>query len=215
MKKVIGIISYLPEDKEVQKIRFYKLLKLINSCNYLFNLPFIIIAQNYSSSYISELVAVAKNIKIYNYPKLGITGARHELRSKFLASEYDYLIMLDDDCEVAGISGQEYLKQIENNPNCFIEFKSTLLKLFAISKTIFKEVDYENIEAENGDGFEDRIFVNTLRIKFPDARREFQKTGLTESSISTNDPLSTWYKKQDLETMINKTNTKLLEIMEN
>ena len=214
LSKCIGIISYLPEDKQVKEARFNKLLKLIKHCDYLFKLPIILIAQNYSSNDLNKILEVSNDTKIYTYQKLGITGARRELRKKFLESDYDYLIMLDDDCGLSGLSSTEYLKQIDSNPDCFIEFKATLLKLFAISRTIFKEVDYDNIEAERGEGFEDRLFVNTLRLKFPDARRQFINTGIFEASISTKDPLSTWYTNQNLTQMINNTNIKIADINE-
>lgn len=123
--------------------------------------------------------------------KLGITGARKKLRINFLASSYDYLIMLDDDCTLIGSSADMYLEDIQNNPNCFIEFNKTLLKLFAISRKILELQDFPDIRPENEDGFEDRIFVNTLRRRFPDARRTFRPSGLKEHSISTKDPDST------------------------
>lgn len=113
------------------------------------------------------------------------------MRRIFLESDYDYLIMLDDDCRLIGKSGQRYLDQIDRNPDCFIEFDKTLLKLFAISKSVFMEYDYEEVNPESGEGFEDRIFVNKLRVKCPERRRLFQNTGLIQSSMATADPLST------------------------
>lgn len=131
-------------------------------------------------------------MKVIHYPKpLGITGARKELRKVFLESDYDYLIMLDDDCELEGYSGAKYLRQIESNPGCFIEFNKTLLKLFAISREVFMKLDYDDISPEKGEGFEDRIFVNKLRNRFPSQRRTFQDTGIDQHSDSTGDELST------------------------
>lgn len=208
LNKVIGIVSYFPDDKKIANERYKKLCNLLNKCNLLFNLPIIIIAQNWKS----ELVRIPW-VTIYRYDNaLGITGARKELRKKFLESNYDYLIMLDDDCELIGSSGKEYLKQIDDNPNCFIEFNKSLLKLFAISKTLFKKVDYTDVHPENSEGFEDRIFVNTLRKLYPENRREFINTGLKEYSNSTADEFSTWYKNQDLKEMINKTEKIIKEI---
>lgn len=208
MNAVIGIISYLPDNDEIKNKRFKLLVNLLTSCHKLFDLPIIIIAQNWES----ELIRVPW-VTIYRYTeKLGITGARKALRKTFLESDYDYLIMLDDDCVLSGNSGKEYLKQIEDNPDCFIEFNKTLLKLFAISKTLFKQVDYDDLSPENGEGFEDRLFVNTLRKKFPELRREFKNTGIQQHSESTADPLSTWYQNQDLKTMLENTENKLKEI---
>ena len=202
LKKVIGIISYLPDDSNIREARLKKLGKLIISCNRLLNLPIIIIAQNWKNL----RLYYGDNMTIYNYEdKLGIVGARKELRKKFLESDYDYLIMLDDDCEVTGTSGKEYLKQIDDNPDCFIEYSKTLLKLFAISKTLFSQVDYEDINPEDGGGFEDRIFVNKLRKLFPDKQREFKNIKIAQHSLATRDPLSTWYTDQDIKSMLNKT----------
>ena len=200
-KKVIGIISYLPDDSKIRAERFRKLNELIVSCNHLLNLPIIIIAQNWSN-----LNIISSNVTIYKYEnKLGIVGARKELRKKFLKLDYDYLIMLDDDCTLYGSSGENYLKQIDANPDCFIEFMKTLLKLFAISKSLFAQVDYDDINPEDGEGFEDRIFVNKLRKLFPEKRREFKDAGIYQSSISTKDPLSTWYTNQNIREMLDNT----------
>ena len=205
----IGIISYLPDAPKVRKARFTRLLSLLAQCDRLFHLPVIIIAQNYTDAEIKNL----GKREIYRYDKLGITGARNALREKFLASKYDYVIMLDDDVALIGNSSVAYLTQIKSNPDCFIEFSKTLLKLFAISKYCFKEVGFaENMNPEKGEGFEDRLFVNTLRVRFPDRRREFINTGLRQSSISTGDPLSTWYSKQDLKDMIHKTQERIEEL---
>lgn len=207
MKLVIGIISYLVDNQEQRNHRIKKLDELINKCNQLFNLPIHIIAQNYRDDEI-EYYTTEKNVTLdfYNRP-LGITGARKRLRTWFLNSDYTNIIMLDDDCEIKGTvnDAQLYLKQIQENSDCFIEFNLTLLKLFEISKDIFKDVDFPNIEAEREEGFEDRIFVNELRIKYPDKRRTFTHYGLSEHSIATKDKRSTWYKNQNLTIMNNRT----------
>ena len=198
IKKVIGIISYLPDNQQIKDQRLKLLISLVNKCNQLFNLPIIIIAQNWPEI---ELF----NCSIKKYPKLGITGARKELRTQFLESEFDYLIMLDDDCKLEGTSGAEYLKQIDEHPGMFGEFKKTLLKLFAISKEIFQLEDFDDISPKKEEGFEDRIFVNKLRKKYPNKRFEFKNTKIEEHSIATRDPLSTWYKNQDIKKMLENT----------
>ena len=207
--KVIGIISYFP-DSRIREIRRSKLFSLIIKCKELFeNVPFIIIAQNWKTEDIEFITQLGNNIKIESVKnKLGITGARKYLREVFLKSSYDYLIMLDDDCKLTGDkkSGQRYLKQIDNNPNMFYEFNKTLLKLFAISKFIFEKVDYSDVNPETAEGFEDRVFVETLRLKFPCNRYIFNKGLLNESSISTKDVYSTWYVNQDIKQMLENTN---------
>lgn len=210
MKILIGIISYLPNDIEKRTHRFETLKHLINTCNYLFRLPIYVVIQNYKQDEIDYLKS--KNVILSNnYNILGILKARRKLREYFINSTYTNLIMLDDDCEIVGtiVQAKEYLNQIEDN--CFIEFNDTLLKLFCISKNIFKEVDYEDINPENEEGFEDIVFVNKLRKLYPNNRKVFNKNGLEEYSISGKDKYSTWYKNQDLDKMRRKINAKLYE----
>ena len=202
MNKVIGIVSYLPDDKVIRDKRIKLLTNLIYKLDSIFNLPIIIIAQNYQDFKIDSA-----NCTCYYYPKLGITGARKMLREVFLNTDYEYLIMLDDDCTIFGDNraAKEYLKEIDNNPGMFYEFNSSLLKLFAIHRDLLEQVDFRDINPENGDGFEDRLFVNDLRIKFPEKRFILQVKKLREQSISTRDPLSTWYTNQDIKKMLEKT----------
>ena len=94
--KVIGIISWLPND-DTRSIRQKRLEELLVKCDLLFNLPIIIIAQNWDKS-----IKITENCVIFNFDKLGITEARKRLREKFIESEFDYLIMLDDDSELVG-----------------------------------------------------------------------------------------------------------------
>ena len=162
---VIGIISYYPDDEKIRKHRATKLYSLVAQCNYIFdNLPIIIIAQNWNDSDLYSYHNI-ENVTFYTYPKLGIVGARNKLREHFLESEYNYLIMLDDDVVLKGTpkEGVQYLNQLNLYKNGFWEFNLTLLKLFAISKDLFALEKFdENINPENEDGFEDRIFVNRL-----------------------------------------------------
>lgn len=192
MKICIGIISYLPDDAKKREARVDKLYKLIEACNDIFKLPFIIVAQNWKG----EKFNINDDSKIINYTEpLGIIGARQELRKIFLTSNFDYLIMLDDDCELTGTqeSGIQYIKQIEEHPDMYGTWNGTLLKLFAISKEMFKQIDFGTGKVENGDYFEDILFVNTLKKKFPTKHFIFNKNDLVEKSNNYNDPNSTWF----------------------
>ena len=206
---IIGIISYLPDDTKIRNNRFKKLCNLIQQCNLIFdNLPIMIIAQNWKDDEVEELYK--PNISCLKFDKLGIVGARNKLREKFLETEYNYLIMLDDDVVLKGgpKQGQEYLRQLNLHKNGFWEFNVTLLKLFAISKDLFALEKFdENINPENEGGFEDRIFVNKLRVKYPQLKYQFNVNGLSQTSISTKDPDSTWYKNQDIKKMRDITNS--------
>ena len=209
--KVIGIISYLPDDKKIRNIRMKKLLRLLHSCNDIFNLPIIIIAQNYNEDDLKQIKQI-NNISIYEFVKLGIVGARNALRNIFLNSPYSYLIMLDDDCSISGTkeAGQKYLSQIDENPNCYYEFNKSLLKLFAISKIMFNKIAFdEECNPELGQGFEDRLFYNSLLKLYPNQHYKFKACGIYETSINSNDSNSSWYKNQDLNVMLQKTQTKI------
>jgi hypothetical protein len=190
--KVIGIISWLP-DGEKRKLRQQKLEKLLKQCDELFNLPVMVVAQNWDNT-----VKTTANTVVFSYDKLGITGARKKLREKFLESNYDYLIMLDDDCELIGSKSlaDDYIQQIDSHNGYIGIFKGTLLKLLAMPRTLMAEIDYENIEAENGDGFEDLVFVETCKIKFSDKYFMFIRKGLNERSNSSDDKDSTWWRGQ-------------------
>lgn len=203
LKKLIGIISYLPENQSIRAQRFLNLLKLLKDC-FKFNLPIMIIAQNWT---VKELEILHDKCIIKTYPKLGIVGARNELRKQFIESEFDYLIMLDDDCNLiltpTGVTN--YLAEIDAHPSGAGEFRNTLLKLYAISKDLLSQVEFdESISAEGGVGFEDTIFVNTVRHKFKDKVYTFKCRGqnINEISVNARDPLSTWYTDQDLKSML-------------
>lgn len=190
--KVIGIISWLPNDS-TRNTRQKKLEELLVKCDLLFNLSIIIIAQNWDKS-----IKTTANCVAFTFDKLGITGARKKLREKFLESNYDYLIMLDDDCELTGTKkdAKMYLEQIDNNPDSVGIFKESLLKLFAISKTIFTQIEYEDVSAEKGEGFEDMLLIEKCKKKFPHNYFKFVRYGLDDKSNSGNDKYSTWYKGQ-------------------
>lgn len=209
-----GIISYLPDNKEVRKLRYQNLLNLLLTC-YRFQFPIIIIAQNWN---IQEIANLNKKVELKQYQKLGIVGARKELRKQFLKSQYDYLVMLDDDCVITATDSgiAQYISEIQDHPNCAGEFRNTLLKLYAISKTIFKEIDFDdNFNAEDGIGFEDTIFVNRVRKQFPNNIFTFKVSRglISESSLNANDKLSTWYTNQNLNKMLDTTHKLVAEIM--
>ena len=204
MLKVIGIISYLPDDKNIRGLRFQKLKKLIETCNQFFNLPIHIIIQNYREE---ELYLKGyKNVVLSpNYTRCGIVGARKKLREWFLNSQYDCLIMLDDDCEIVGTSrgGKIYLEELEQHPCGFGCFRGSQLKLFSITKDLLKFVDFnDDVKPEEGVGFEDTIFVSKLKKQFPKRWFDYSGKELTETSLCVGDDLSTWYSGQDISKML-------------
>ena len=206
--KVIGIISYLPDDEEKRQARFKKLCGLIQTCNQLFNLPIHIIIQNYYEEDTKILQKCNNCVLSPNYSRLGIVGARKKLREWFLSSPYDCLIMLDDDCEIIGTTegAKQYLSILDAHEGYFGEFRGTQLKLFAIYKNLLKYVDFADINPENSEGFEDTLFVEKLKKKFPKRGFSFYEVqNLKEVSLGVGDELSTWYDSQDIKEMLYKT----------
>jgi hypothetical protein len=63
-----------------------------------------------------------KHTLIYKFDKLGILGARKMLRTKFLETDYDYLIMCDDDIVLetkVDNAPQKYFEKIDKHPEGF------------------------------------------------------------------------------------------------
>ena len=164
MNKCIGIISWLPDNLEQRNLRLETLNKTLKSCDEVFNLPIVIIAQNWKD----DDIYISKQSVIFHYEKLGIVKARKILRLKFLQSEYDSLIMLDDDCILEG-DATEYLQTIDDNSDKIIQvFDNWQLKLFAISKENYAQVDMPDICVENLEGIEDELFIKRCQHLFKD-----------------------------------------------
>jgi len=201
MQKLIIIPSYLPDNTEIRSQRFIKLLALINQCNQLFNLSIYILIQNYQQNEIDTLQALPNVILSKNYKRLGIAKARERLRKNVLKLKYDYFIFLDDDSILEGDkkSADMYLEDIENNPSGFAQFRTRVMKLFAISKDLFSKVSFEDLSVEDGEAFEDRVFVAKLQKNFPDKQFTFRWhiSTLKDTSLGSYDPLSTWYQNRD------------------
>lgn len=195
MKICIGIISYIPDRFTQNRARKKAIQSLIDKINEIFaGIPVMIITQNWGDFNVTSKNKIIR----YDYDDpLGITPARKVLREKFLESNFDYLIMLDDDSMIVGTDGSNYLKEIRLHPDGFGWFSNHLLKLFAISKYVYSRLDMPDISAESLQGFEDKIFISMCRIKFPDREFEFDRSKLDEVSFGySGGPPSTWWTKE-------------------
>ncbi len=110
----------------------------------------------------------------FDYGKLGILGARHTLRKHFLESEFDYIIMLDDDAlfELDNSNvAKEYMNEIDKHPNgfCFLQYTNSQLNLCAISKYIYEKEPIPNIDPQKSEAFEDKIWAVLLHNKYPES----------------------------------------------
>jgi len=186
LRKCIGIISYFPDD--LKEIRESDLNNLLRDCSTYFPwVDVIIVAQNYKG-YIPK--SNKNRIILYSYKdKLGITGARKKLREIFINSEYDYLIMMDDDNQILGNTNNNLLEVLENNPDKFICFNWDFgqLYLFTISKSLFKKVEYPELTAENGEIFEDLYLSQICKALCPNYidSKEINITSKTSGDKST------------------------------
>lgn len=204
LNKVFGIISYFPNNDseyhiETRRERSRRFRELLYKLEELWSdVDIMVIAQNWQDF---ELPEIKNKIIQYNYGKLGILGARKELRKRFLDSDYDYLIMLDDDAMVSSDNPQEYLDEIDKHPNGIgvIRKVQCPLSFFAISKHIYSQVELPEIDAEKGEGFEDDIFTATCFSKFPDKAYVFPQGLVSEKSFRYDGPgkcPSTWAKEK-------------------
>ena len=195
MNACIGIISYLPNDKTTRNVRINRLNNLIETLNDVFNLPIIIIAQNWRNSEIN-----LENVDIIKYyDKLGITKARETLRQVFCKeTKYSNIICLDDDFELSDNPkfAKVYLRVIENNKDKLIIYENFLMNLAVFPRKIFEQNPFDlNIDPEKGTGFEDWIYISNLQKKYD--YRKIKDYGLSKKKRSelTNDKYSTWITK--------------------
>lgn len=188
-KFVIGIISYFPD--KIREQRQNALINLINKCSVIFpGIDIVVIAQNWK-----DFIPHSDTNKfiIYKSGKLGITGARRKLREIFINSEYDFLIMFEDDNIIEGTkeNGDKYLELMSNNPDGFGIFDWDRGQLWGpcVSKSLFKIVEYPE-DVENGNIFDDTYMSRIFLYHHP------QFTDLKESGIKVienSKVKSTWW----------------------
>lgn len=174
----IGICSYFPWEQPERKQRQDRLDRLVKQLSNLFgDLPIIVIAQQWG--YYS-FIGKCKNLIIkYDYDKLGIIGARQELRNRFLESGFDYMIMFDDDAiiEYDSLSRvKEYLNEIQKHPKgfCFVKggndpycpYADSQLNLCAVSEYIYSKEPIPNVNPQHSEAFEDVVFSTLLHYKY-------------------------------------------------
>lgn len=216
LKKVFGIISYFPdcdtayhtETRNTRIPRFYNLLKTLDKL--WSDVDIIIIAQNWKDDV--QLPNIRNKIIRYDYPRLGILNARRTLREKFLESDYDYLIMLDDDGIISADDPSLYMAEIDKHPDGVgvIRHNKCPLMLLAISKEIYEQIDMPDVDPEKGEAFEDDIFVASCFAKFPDKAFDFPTNCVKEISFKYEGPdkvPSTWSREHKIDWAYIRNNT--------
>lgn len=222
IRKVFGIISYFPDNDsdyhiETRRERTRRFRELLYKLEELWSdVDIMVIAQNWQDF---ELPSIKNKITVYHYGKLGILGARRELRKRFLNSDYDYLIMLDDDGMIETEDPSVYMDTIDAHPGGIgvIRHVNCPLMLLAISKQIYFQIDMPDIDAEKGEGFEDDVFVASCFAKFPDKAFDFPNGCIKETSFKYSGEgkcPSTWAgeRKYDWKHMVANTKSKIFAL---
>lgn len=180
-KKVFGILSYFPWEQPERKQRQDRLDRLVKQLSDLWpDIPIMVISQQWKYY---NLEGKCKNPVIrYDYGKLGILGARQELRKHFLESDFDYLIMFDDDaiiqCDNKEVI-EKYMQTLDEHTEgfCFIkgkgsspytDYNDSQLNLCGISRWIYEREPIPNIDPQKSEAFEDRIWSTLLHFKYAD-----------------------------------------------
>jgi len=205
IKKVFGIISYFPNNDsqyhiETRRERSRRCSELLLKLEELWpDIDIMIIAQNWQDY---KVPFTSNTTTVYHYDRLGILGARKELRRKFLESTYDYLIMLDDDARIFANDSKKYMAEIDEHPDGFgvIRKKSAPLNMCAVSKYVYSVVDMPDVDPEKSEGYEDDLFVATCFAMFPDKSFMFSKDTVDEKSLHYNGPgacPSSWARERE------------------
>ena len=218
IKPCFGIVSYLPLNQPDREQRQTRLDKLVSRLSELWpDIPIMIIAQQWSNklldtfhmSYTLENKCKNKVIR-YDYPKLGIINARKTLRERFLESDFNYIIMFDDDALIEGNVdlAKKYVEEMNKHPNgfCFIkgkgsskftDYADSQLNMCAISKYIYEKEPLPGVDPQKGEAFEDRIWSTLLHFKYAELEFDAPKGLYHNHFRNTKEPVtSTWSNKE-------------------
>ena len=217
-RKVFGIISYFPDATSdyhsyVRKRRISACTTLLQQLGKLWpNIDILIIAQNWRDY---KPPIINNKITVYNYDRLGALNARKELRQKFLESEYENLIMLDDDVVIDCKDSALFIEEIDKHPDSFGVYrrKNHPLSLAVISKYLYDKNTLIDIDIEKGEGFGDALFVAKCFAQFPD--NCYELTSIRELSLLTKYACpSTWMgdTQLDLDHMVSITEALMLSV---
>ena len=113
--------------------------------------------------------------------------------------------MIDDDGVIAGTpeGGRRYLAKMAEHPYGFCEFKPSLLKLFAISKSCYELINIPDGGADDPDPqmrqFEDMFVCRSLKRVYPEREFFFKMSkDLIELSDAAHDKGNTgWHRVYD------------------
>lgn len=137
-----------------------------------FDIPVIIIAQNWKDE-----IAIQPDWIVYNYDKLGITGARIKLREKFLESEFDQLIMMDDETIFNAVKPKLFLKTIAAHPLGWAKVSQNI-QFAVVSRAIYEKLEFPDVDVNRDMIWEDMVFVALLEEFYYDAKYALSNCGI-------------------------------------
>lgn len=121
----IGIISYLPDDEKLRGKRKAAMRKQTSWINSIFTNPVVeVVTQNYAEEDIKELEQYATTIYQFDSP-IGVAGSRNVILEHFWNSDYDHLVLIDDDTLLYPYYQiQNFFEELNSNPMKFKEIDS-------------------------------------------------------------------------------------------
>ena len=225
VKICFGIVSYFPKEQPARKQRQDRLDRLVKQLsNYWPEVPILVVAQDWGHYTLDK--KCVNPVYCYHYSKLGILVARQTLRQHFLESQYNYIVMFDDDAIIQiddAAAPQDYIKEIKNHPNgfCFIKgngaspytpYCDSQLNLCAISKWIYEQDPIPNSDPEKSQAFEDRLWSTLLHYKYADYEFDAPNTIRCIHFKNPNEVApSTWSHTQKRDWKAMRANTRLIE----
>lgn len=212
MKPAFGIISWMPDDDYGRRKRMERLeVTLVQLYTYWPTVDIVILAQNWKD--LRPRNMTSKVHLIMRDGRLGILGARTELRKEFLANtDYDYIIMTDDDLILqmptnAQAAADELLRRMEQNPHGFAfikadggdrwfpfsPYRSATLNLGVVSRYIYEREGWAHYDIEAGIGCEDAIYPYLLHCKYSELEFDIPE-GIThlQNDINPTNMPSCW-----------------------
>ena len=112
-----------------------------------------------------------------------------------MGSDYEQLIMLDDDISFQCIDPIGFMSTIDNNPNGYSQVIPTL-RFFTISKSIYKPIDVPDVDVEKHEGYGDLIFLAQCKAQYPDSSYDLSQY-IKEDRVDYLDKIpSTWASEQ-------------------
>lgn len=216
MTKIIGIVSWLPSEEPDRTARFERVQRLIRRIKELWpELCIMILAQNWKPQNVDAIQDITNKVVIYStLERLGILCARKKLRQLLLKTSAQYFMLFDDDAiiEDTGNGHEEMLRLMDEHPNGwafsthFAEnsvpakynpFSHSQLNLCCISRYIFEQEDFPDVDPERSQGFEDRVYSMTLLCKYPELRWSLPEYIYCTHFKNPNEALpSTWSRRR-------------------